>query len=211
MLTAMRANGLSAGRVVLATLVGALGVLGLAAASTAATDANVLIVYRAYQPVDLTIVAGQTVTWTNSGLGPHTVTSDAAQFDSGKLEAGATFSYAFSTPGTYLYSCTVHPTMHGKVVVLAELPPSLQVHLAKQRGAHGSLTLVRVRVQPARTGAKALLQFRSGSTWSTSRRAPIGSAGKVTFRLGAGVRKRLRVVVQGPGVEPRLISKTLRP
>src|ERR1700720_4267206 len=66
MLTAMRANGLSAGRGGLATLVGALGVLGLAAASTAATDANVLIVYRAYQPVDLTIVAGQTVTWTNS-------------------------------------------------------------------------------------------------------------------------------------------------
>ncbi|HMH47817.1 MAG TPA: cupredoxin domain-containing protein, partial [Solirubrobacteraceae bacterium] len=115
----MTAIRVAAGGVALATIAATLALLGLAAASTAATDANVSIVYRAYQPSDLTIVAGQPLTWTNSGLGPHTVTSDAALFDSGRLEAGATFSYTFTAPGTYLYSCTVHPTMHGKVVVLA--------------------------------------------------------------------------------------------
>jgi plastocyanin len=192
----------------LALVVSALALPALTPASTVATDTNVSIVYRAYQPSDLTIVAGQTVTWTNSGLGPHTVTSDAGQFDSGRLEAGATFSYTFSAPGTYLYSCTVHPTMHGEVVVLAEVPQVVQVHLSTQRAAHGVLTLV--HVQAPRPGARALLQLRSGSTWSTSRRAQLGSSGKVTFRLGASVHRRLRVVVQGPGIEPRLISRTLQ-
>jgi plastocyanin len=205
----MTAIRVPAGGVALAAIASTLALLGLAAASTAATEATVSIVYRAYQPSDLTVVAGQTVIWTNSGLGPHTVTSDAALFDSGRLEAGATFSYTFSTPGTYLYSCTVHPTMHGKVVVLAELPQVVQVHLSKQRGAHGGLTLV--HVQAPRPGAKALLQLRFGSTWSTSRRAQLGSTGRVTFVLRRSVHRRLRVVVQGPGGEPRLISRALQP
>lgn len=195
-----------------------LALLGLTATGTASTDTNVSILYRAYQPADLTVVAGQTVIWKNSGLGPHTVTADAGQFDSGKLDAGATFSYTFSVPGTYPYSCTVHPTMHGKVLVLAEPPPgpppgappqAVQVHLSKQHGSHGALTLV--HVQAPRPGGKALLQLRSGSTWSTSRQAQLGPGGKVTFSLSASVHRRLRVVVQGPAGKPRLISKTLQP
>lgn len=205
----MTAIRVAAGGVALATIAATLALLGLAAASTAATDANVSIVYRAYQPSDLTIVAGQPLTWTNSGLGPHTVTSDAALFDSGRLEAGATFSYTFTAPGTYLYSCTVHPTMHGKVVVLAELPQVVQVHLSKQHGAHGDLTLV--HVDAPRPGAKALLQLRIGSRWSTVRRTQLGSSGKATLRLNASVHSRLRVVVQGPGAQPRLISRALQP
>jgi plastocyanin len=197
------------GRIALALVAIALALPALTPPSTASTDTNVSIVYRAYQPSDLTVVAGQTVIWTNSGLGPHTVTSDAALFDSGRLEAGATFSYTFTAPGTYLYSCTVHPTMHGRVVVLAELPQVVQVHLSKQHGAHGDLTLV--HVQAPRPGAKALLQLRSGSTWSTSRRAQLGSTGRITFALSRSVHRRLRVVVQGPGVEPRLISRALKP
>lgn len=193
----------------LALATSALALPALTAASTASTDTDVSIVYRAYQPSDLTVLAGQTLIWTNSGLGPHTVTSDAGQFDSGRLEAGATFSYTFTTPGTYLYSCLVHPTMHGKVVVLAELPQVVQVHLSKQRGAHGELTLV--RVDAPRPGAKALLQLRVGSGWSTVRRTKLGSSGKVTFRLDASVHRRLRVVVQGPGAGPRLISRALQP
>ena len=127
-----------------------LAFLSLAGASPAATESGVQIVYRAYQPSQLTVVAGQTVTWRNSGLGPHTVTSDTGQFDSGALQTGGTFSYTFSAPGTYAYSCTIHPTMHGKVVVLAALPPgfpagapldAVLVHLAKKHTAHGSITL----------------------------------------------------------------------
>ena len=207
-------------RIALAGVFTAVALLGLAAGSTAATDVNVAIVFRAYQPSQLTVVAGQTVTWRNSGFGAHTVTADAGQFDSGTLQVAGTFSYAFSTPGKYLYSCLVHPTMHGSVVVLAGLPPgfpagepldAVLVHLSKKHGGHAGTTLV--QVQAARPGASALLQLQSskGSSWSTTRRAQLGSTGKATFSLSAGVHRRLRVVVQGPAGEPPLTSKPLRP
>lgn len=197
-----------------------LAFLSLAGASPAATESGVQIVYRAYQPSQLTVVAGQTVTWRNSGLGPHTVTSDTGQFDSGALQTGGTFSYTFSAPGTYAYSCTIHPTMHGKVVVLAALPPgfpagapldAVLVHLAKKHTAHGSITLV--RVQAARPGAKVLLQLQSpgGSSFATKLRAQLSPGGDTTFRLAASVHRRLRVVVQGPAGEAPLISRSQRP
>ena len=66
-----------------------------------------------------------------------------------------------------------------------------------------------VRVQAARPGAKALLQLQSpkGASWTTSLRARLSSTGKATFRLGASVHRRLRVVVQGPAGESPLTSK----
>jgi plastocyanin len=201
-------------------LAGALSLLVLASASPAATESGVQIVYRAYQPAQLTVVAGQTVTWRNSGLGPHTVTSDTGQFDSGELAAGGTFSYAFSAPGIYAYSCTIHPTMHGKVVVLAALPPgfppgasldAVLVRLSKKQTAHGAATLV--RVQAARPGAKVMLQLQSpgGSSFATKLRAQLSAGGVATFHLAASVHRRLRVVVQGPAGEAPLISKPVRP
>jgi plastocyanin len=205
---------------VAAALLTTVALLSMAAGSTAATDANVSIVYRAYQPAGLTVLAGQPVTWRNSGLGPHTVTADAGQFDSGTLQSGTTFSYTFSAPGTYAYSCTIHPTMHGKVVVLAALPPGFPagspldaviVQLSKKHGAHASTTLV--RVQAARPGAEALLQLQSpkAAFWRTSLRARLSSTGKATFSLSAGIHRRLRVVVQGPAGEAPLTSKPVRP
>jgi len=200
-------------------LAGAVALLVVAVGSTAATDTNVAIVFRAYQPSEVTVLAGQTVLWRNSGLGPHTVTAADSQFNSGTLQAGATFSYTFSTPGVYAYECLVHPTMHGKVVVLATAPPgfppgasldAVLVHFAKKRRAHASTTLV--RVQAARPGAKALLQLQSpkGASWSTKLRARLNAAGVTTFSLNAGVHRRLRVVVQPAGQAP-LISRAVRP
>jgi plastocyanin len=206
-------------RIAFAAAAVALGLLALAAGSTAATDTNVSIVFRAYQPSQLTVLSGQTVTWRNSGFGPHTVTSDAGQFDSGPLQAGVTFSYTFSAPGTYLYSCTIHPTMHGKVVVLASLPPgfppaapldAVLLHLSEKPGPHGRTTLV--HAQAARPGAEALLQVQSPKgAWTTTRRAQLSSVGKTTFSLSASVHRRLRVIVQGPAGEAPLRSKPVRP
>jgi plastocyanin len=210
---------MAAGRIALAMLAGATALLVLAVGSTAATDANVTIVYRAYQPSEVTVLAGQTVLWRNSGLGPHTVTATDGQFNSGTLQGGATFSYTFSTPGVYAYECLVHPTMHGKVVVLAAAPrgfppgaslDAVLVRFAKKHGAHAGATLV--RVQAARPGAEALLQLQSpgGSSWSTKLCAQLSAAGATTFSLSAGVHRRLRVVVQPAGQAP-LISRAVRP
>lgn len=68
-----------------------------------------------YNPSDISVNAGTTVTWTNNDSTAHTVTSD--EFDSGNIAAGGSFSYTFDEPGTYDYTCTYHPTMQGTVTV----------------------------------------------------------------------------------------------
>ena len=67
----------------------------------------------------ITIVAGQTVSWTNTDAVPHTVTSDDGAWDSGDIVAGASFARTFEKPGTYTYHCADHPSMTGAVIVRA--------------------------------------------------------------------------------------------
>src|SRR6185437_11092249 len=64
-----------------------------------------------FSPSTITIKAGQKVTWINKGNHNHTVTSDNAYFNSGYLAPNASFSYTFTRPGTYKYSCTLHSFM----------------------------------------------------------------------------------------------------
>lgn len=80
-------------------------------------DAGVTIVDFAFQPGMISVPAGTTVTWTNSGAAPHTVTSDGGAFDSGTIGSGGGFSASFSTPGMYMYHCSIHPNMTGMVRV----------------------------------------------------------------------------------------------
>jgi len=192
-----------------------LGALWLspATAGAAAPEVPVSIVSRAYQPAELMVEAGQTVVWTNRGFGPHTVTAAGGEFDSGRINAGESFKVTFTTPGAFAYACTIHPSMHGKVSVLApgSLPPgALKVTLARAHTARGALTLV--RVQAPRPGASVLLQLRSlKGRWGTVRRAHLSAQGKATLSLSASVHGKLRVVVQAAGGAPPLISKTLTP
>ena len=73
-----------------------------------------------YDPDNITVVIGvnNTVIWTNNDNEPHTVTASDGSFDSGNINPGATFTYTFTTPGTYTYICTYHPWMHGYVTVI---------------------------------------------------------------------------------------------
>jgi hypothetical protein len=63
------------------------------------------------------VSVGTTVTWTNSGASPHTVTADNGEFDSGRLAPGASFSQTFDAAGTVTYHCEIHPQMAGTIVV----------------------------------------------------------------------------------------------
>ena len=65
----------------------------------------------------LTVSVGDTVTWTNNDTAPHTATSDAPLFDTGTLNPGQSKSFTFTTAGTFPYHCTIHPFMHGTVIV----------------------------------------------------------------------------------------------
>jgi plastocyanin len=100
-------------------------IVGLAVAPSAdraaAQDggAAVDIAGFAFAPGSIEVVAGTTVTWTNSDAAPHTVTAADGSFDSGELAQGQSYSLTFDTPGSYAYACAIHPQMTGTVVVTA--------------------------------------------------------------------------------------------
>jgi plastocyanin len=71
----------------------------------------------AFAPATLTVRAGSTVTWTNHDEEPHTVAATDGSFHSPGMGTGATYSHTFPTAGTFDYVCSIHPSMHGTVVV----------------------------------------------------------------------------------------------
>lgn len=92
----------------------------MAATARAASHAaahDVTIENFAFSPADLTIDAGQTVTFTNADGAPHTATATDGSFDTGRLNKGESASLTFSTAGTYAYACAFHPMMKGTITV----------------------------------------------------------------------------------------------
>jgi plastocyanin len=79
--------------------------------------AEVEIIDFGYQPASTDVATGATVTWTNTGSAPHTVTFNDGSVDSDTLQAEATFEHTFASAGTFEYHCTIHPQMRGTVTV----------------------------------------------------------------------------------------------
>ncbi|MDQ3351347.1 MAG: cupredoxin domain-containing protein [Actinomycetota bacterium] len=71
----------------------------------------------AFDPAEIEVAAGATVTWTNEDSATHTVESDDDTLMSGDLDNGATYEMTFDEPGTYQYVCGIHPNMEGTVIV----------------------------------------------------------------------------------------------
>lgn len=63
------------------------------------------------------VPVGGTLTWTNLGTQPHTVTAADGSFDSGAVAPGWEAALEFRSPGVFAYACTLHPSMKGYVVV----------------------------------------------------------------------------------------------
>jgi plastocyanin len=73
-----------------------------------------------FDPTDIAISAGDTVTFTNNDPYDHTVTSaegSSIEFDSGEIGQAATFEQTFGTAGTYEIFCKIHPTMRATITV----------------------------------------------------------------------------------------------
>ena len=89
-----------------------------AASPVANGDATVTIANIAFNPANLTVKTGTTVTWTNQDLVPHTATgTDPGQLQSGTIQPGEAFSQRFDTPGTIDYVCEFHPSMKATLTI----------------------------------------------------------------------------------------------
>jgi plastocyanin len=84
----------------------------------AGAQAKVSITNFAFDSAVISVKVGTEVVWTNNDIVAHTVTfKDVA--DSPVLNRGDRFSRTFPAPGNYAYICSIHPFMHGTVVVTA--------------------------------------------------------------------------------------------
>ena len=70
-----------------------------------------------FDPSDVTVTAGSTVTWHNNGKQAHTVTADDGSFNSSYISPGSDFQHAFPTAGNFAYHCEPHPWMKAVVHV----------------------------------------------------------------------------------------------
>jgi plastocyanin len=113
---------------VLSALSGALLGLALALPASAATQASIVDCSGqpgCFSPNPLTVPAGTSVTWRNNASLAHTATSDSGAWSTGVLAPGQTSSaITFSSPGSFTYHCSIHPSMHGTIVVTAAASPT---------------------------------------------------------------------------------------
>jgi len=71
-----------------------------------------------FHPAVLTAAVGDTIVWINRDIVPHTATgAGKGRWDTGQLGQGAMGRYVPQHAGTARYSCTLHPTMHGKLII----------------------------------------------------------------------------------------------
>ena len=75
---------------------------------------------NSFSPSVLHARVGDTITWTNVGAMPHTVTAGNGAFDH-MVSPGQSFSYALRAAGSVSYVCSFHPGMNGSLVVGAAL------------------------------------------------------------------------------------------
>lgn len=104
----------------LAAIVLMIGISGCGAAkeeepSTALDEYTVIIEDYKFQPAEITIKSGETVTWINKDSVRHNATDGT--FDTGLLGKDKSAQQQFDEAGTYDYYCTPHPYMKGKVIV----------------------------------------------------------------------------------------------
>jgi LPXTG-motif cell wall-anchored protein len=146
--------------------IGIIGVVGLvamfallpvaSAAPRAAETKNVSIQDFKFEPKEITINVGDTITWKNEGGTEHTAQADDDSFNSGDLEVGKSFSFTFTKAGTFPYFCKYHGAkggtgMSGTITVgeaAAPAPaagaPSGSVEASDQPIVDGSITVAKV-------------------------------------------------------------------
>jgi plastocyanin len=78
---------------------------------------HVTISNFSFQPAKLEVSPGTRIVWTNKDSDPHTVTSTKGVWASDALDTGSQFARSFKNTGTFPYFCSIHPFMHGTIIV----------------------------------------------------------------------------------------------
>src|SRR5205823_7383465 len=99
------------------------------------TDAIKLVDY-AFAPARITVAAGHTITFTNTGTETHNASSsDLGGWDTGMLAGGQSAAVTFNRPGMYNFNCSPHPSMIGQIVVTGDAVASAPAVMVRRNGA----------------------------------------------------------------------------
>src|ERR1700730_14850327 len=82
-----------------------------------AAEMTVKIDNFTFDPAELTVKPGTTVTWENGDDIPHSVVEAGGKFHSKPLDTGEKFTMTFADAGEGTYFCGIHPKMTGKIIV----------------------------------------------------------------------------------------------
>jgi plastocyanin len=104
---------------VVALLLGPVVGAMLAFGAVAAQDASDVITIDnfTFTPKELTVAVGTTIKWVNHDDIPHTVVEKKTTFRSKALDTDDSYSFTFTSAGTFDYFCGLHPHMVGQVIV----------------------------------------------------------------------------------------------
>ncbi|CAG1013459.1 MAG: copper-binding protein [Rhizobiaceae bacterium] len=89
----------------------------IARAHSGTHEVEVRMASFAFDPASVEVLVGDSITWTNADLAPHTATAEDGTWDTGTLERGGRGRITFDAPGDYSYFCAYHPHMKGTVTV----------------------------------------------------------------------------------------------
>jgi plastocyanin len=139
--------------------------------SAPAATTTVQIVDFAFSPPVVNISAGDSVTWTNTGLNNHDSTSTSVPevWRSGLLAPGGTFTFTFTNGGTFPYHCEFHqfshPTQTGAVVVAgANFPPSVLITNPPNGAVLTAPATFALQASASDSDGIASVQFLQGAT-----------------------------------------------
>lgn len=68
-----------------------------------------------FLPATIELSAGDTVTWINRDIVPHTATASDESWDSGILQTGQQYTRQFDSDATTDYCCRLHPGMRARL------------------------------------------------------------------------------------------------
>lgn len=68
-----------------------------------------------YSPASLDVAVGDTITWVNHDVVPHTATAAGGAWDSGSIDKDGEWSMTVEAAGSISYACTFHPQMTGVI------------------------------------------------------------------------------------------------
>ncbi|HXY86207.1 MAG TPA: cupredoxin domain-containing protein [Gaiellaceae bacterium] len=146
-------------------LLGVVAALALVLVAPAVTaTVTVQITKTAFTPANLTIGAGDSVTWHNADTVDHQVVANGGQFASPTLAAGKTYTHAFPRGGTFHYHDALYPKLKGTITVKG-LPPVVTLAVSAPVVKYGSAVTLSGTVNDLKAGESVtIVALPSGQT-----------------------------------------------